>query len=634
MTSGYDVSQDSILNRYSWLRLLFSLLVCVAVCSLYYRLVLVNGFVELDIEVTGKSDFRIFWPADDGSYSERRMARVEVYPGKTHYSFYLTDLRKIEKLRIDPFAYRGKATLRELRLSQQGLKSVVLSSERNFEGLRPLNQVEECRPLDAGMEIRSSGADPYLEMALVHEAEAMDVIGSAIALCFIFIAVFLVIYSCAGLLRQFRFVPLLLFGAWILVIVMAGISKRNVHPDEYVHMYAVSYYQDNWLPPLVEDPDIRNSYSVYGVSRLNSHEIFYFLAGKYEKLVSSFRLSQLFSKRLFNISLFGLIFFYTVRRRRARLVAVPLLLSPQLWYVFSYCNSDALAVTVAFFAACQLVDSESVLQRYLQWSGWGAGVAGFFGAVVLLGLMFLLKKNYYPFIVFFYFCFGLKIFFTEEYFWERKRAFLRLFLVSLLGLAVLGGRLGMDYYVNGPDRQEKIASLQEELARHNYKPSTPLDQKNQSIQRKNRGVSFKEMFYAYQWGEKTFQSSFGVFGYFTIAASTLYYNLVRYGSLFLLVFVFGSILLRGGWQGAILVSVATALSVALIGASAYQSWTVDFQAQGRYLFPIAGLVGIVYGQYYKRVNAELVACGVVAMYLLSCYNFIFNGLVMIPKVPL
>jgi hypothetical protein len=488
--------------------------------------------------------------------------------------------------------------------------------------------------VDKGFEVHSTGKDPHFEMMVNVEQTHLFSNWLVIRLAFIVAIVLIVMYCSASLVKQFRFVPLLLFGAWLLIIIMAGTSKINVHPDEYVHMNASSYYQDNWLPPLYENPEIRKTYSLYGISKLNDTEMFYLLAGKYEKMLTAFRMSEVFSKRLLNVTLFGLIFLFTIRNRRARLVAIPLLLSPQIWYVFSYCNSDALAVTVAFFTGCQLVDSDGLLQRYLKGSSWKISIVSVVTMGVLFGLLFLLKKNYYPYIAFFYFCAGLKLFFTEEYYWERRQAFFRFCLITILGLAIFGARSGLDFHVNGMDRQQKLVTLQEDLAHDNYKPSTPLDKKIHSLHLKDRGTTLKDMFYTYHWGEQTFQSSFGVFEYFTITASTTYYNLVRYSGIILAGFVFCSILLRGGWLGSTMLLGATGLSVALIGASAYLSWTVDFQPQGRYLFPIVAMFGIVYGLYHKHVNAQLLTFGVVCMYVLACYNFIFNGLVHIPKIPI
>ena len=55
---------------------------------------------------------------------------------------------------------------------------------------------------------------------------------------------------------------------FVLIISMATISRFNAHPDEYVQAEAVTYYKSHWLPPAINDPAIRNNFSVYGHSRL------------------------------------------------------------------------------------------------------------------------------------------------------------------------------------------------------------------------------------------------------------------------------------------------------------------------------------------------------------------------------
>jgi len=632
MNQEKELFTENFITRKKWVSALLILLICLVASILYYRLVFVIASVEIEIEVPQKTDLRVFWTEDGGHYSEHRMARVVIYPGKASYALRLTDLRQVDSLRIDPFAYAGKAIVKAVSFRQQGIEDIELSDEQLLQSLQPVNQIDEYHLGDRGIEISSSGNDPYFEIEVQLQQKELDW-GRLIRICTLICAIITIVsYWGNRLVVQFRFVPLLLFGVWLLIIAMAGISKKNAHPDEYVHMYATSYYQDNWLPPVVDNPEIRNSYSVYGVSRLNAREIFYVAAGKFEHLIEDLQLPTSLSKRLFNVILFGLIVLYTIHNRRARLVAVPLLLSSQIWYVFSYCNSDALGITVAFFAACQLVDSDSLLQRYLKGAGWGVNLAGILVTSTLIGVMFLLKKNYYPFAAFFFFCVFVKLFFTAEYYWERKQALFRFLLVTLLGLSLFGLRVGLDYQVNGVDRLEKIGALQEELAHYGYKPSTPLEEKNSSIKRMERGTSFKDLFYKLHWGEKTFQSSFGVFGYFTIAAPKQYYTLVRNCSILLCAFVFGSILVRGGLLEATTVVAALGVSLALVGVSAYLSWTVDFQPQGRYLFPVAAVLSIAYGLYDRLVNVQILSLGVMSLYILACYSFIFYGLMLIPKM--
>lgn len=614
------------------MQLAFVVFACCLACGLYYYLFVNTAYVEIELLVTEKAEFKIYWAGADQPFAERHMSMATVTPEQKKYSFFLTDIGQVARLRIDTHNYAGEATLQKIVIRQEGWASVTLAAAEDFSKLVPLFHVAESRIDNDGFWVKSDGIDPNFELVISPVKEPINIAWLVSRLIGISAFISCVIYCAGTLAKGLRFVPVLLFGIWLLIIAMAGISKNNAHPDEYVHMSATSYYQDNWLPPVVDDPAIRNTYSAYGVSRLNNGEIYYLFSGKFEKFVQSFNLPEYLSMRMLNVTLFGLILLYTIRNRYARMVALPFLLTPQLWYLFSYCTSDAFALFFAFLAGCELIDPESLLHRYLKGDGWAVKVFGSIVLGVLLGIVFLLKKNYYPFVAFFYLCLAAKIFLSDEYFWDKKEAVKRLVFVTFIGLAVLGLRVGADYHVNGFDRQEKLAVLEEELAHPWYKPSTELHSKHISLYRKARGTTLETIVTVDRWFERTFQTGFGVYGYFTISSPQSYYDLVRWSGLTLLVFVFGSIFLRGGLIGSGLAVAVAGLSAALIGVSLYHSWTLDFQAQGRYLFPILPMLGILYGWNHGAVNRRLLILLVTPMIMMGIYSFVFEGLMRIPRV--
>jgi hypothetical protein len=174
--------------------------------------------------------------------------------------------------------------------------------------------------------------------------------------------------------------------------------------------------------------------------------------------------------------------------------------------------------------------------------------------------------------------------------------------------------------------------MQVELAHPWYNPDTELHKKHISLYRKARGTTLEQIIKIERWFERSFQTSFGVYGYFTISGTQGYYNLVRWSGTALLVFVFGSIFLRGGLIGSGLAVAALGLAAGLIGVSLYHSWAVDFQAQGRYLFPILPMLGILYGWNHAAVNRRFLIVFLVPMVVLGIYSFIFEGLMRIPKI--
>ena len=611
--------------------MIFACFVALSAVILFWFFFIGRAYVEVELSVDRKTDFKIYWAKAGQLFSEKNMAVAIVSPENTTYSFFLTDVGKVERLRIDTHRYTGEAHLKSLTLRQEGWHPLVLKGAEDFRQMQPLTDIAEYRIDEDGLWLSSSGEDPNFELLVNPDRKSIDPAWLIFRLALLALLVFSFTYAGAFLIDELRFVPVLLFAVLTLVIVMAGISKPNAHPDEYVHLDAAAYYQDHWLPPVIDDPDIRHTYSIYGVSRLNNGEVYYLFAGKFHSFLEAFQLPEHISLRLFNVVLFGLMFAATLRCRYARMVALPVLISPQIWYLFSYCTSDAFALFIAFVAAWQLVAPGSLLHRYLLGNSWRTVILGGLAIGLLLGLMLLLKKNFYPYLAFWFLCLAAMLFFSSEYKGLWRKALRRLLVAGAIGLVVFGLRIGADSLVNGFDRQAKLLEMREELAHDWYKPSTPLDEKHISLYRKARGVSLERVVFIDRWFEKTFRSSFGVYGYFTISAPNIYYDLVRWSGLALLGFLVCSIVLRGGPVGSTLAVAALTLSTALIGVSLYHSWSSDFQAQGRYLFPILPMLSILYAWNYQSVNRHVLALGVGALYLLGLYSFIFQALLRIPR---
>ncbi len=609
----------------------FPLILSVLLAFLYVHLFENRAFVELDINVTQKTWFNIYWAGDGQGYSRWKRARVRVYPDKQHYRFFLTDLKKIQRLRIDPHKYQGDVVIKKLIISQNGFHPLLFVTKSNFSLLKPIFHIGRSNATHDGLKVRSTGTDPQLELPINLQNGNFHLSRLFARICSIFLTVFFFFVFTEGFRDEIHFIPVFLATILVLIVVMAGISRENVHPDEYVHLDAVRYYKTNWLPPAVDDPSIRHTYSVYGVSRLNNREVSYFFSGKLAQLIAPFKLPDYLSLRIFNILLFGGVLFYILKNQQARLMAAPLLISPQLWYLFSYCNSDAFALVVAFLVSCQLVLPHSMLNSYVE------GKSGKSGLIqpVLLGmlctLLFLLKKNYYFFI-----CFIIGYLVWRFYFYigreKRKQVLKRILIIVLIGTCLAGLTIAGDYAINGLDKSEKIARIREELADPLYKPSTPLEKKHTFLYRKARGVSLTKIIVIDRWFEKTFRSAFGMYGYFTVSAVDSYYNCVRWvGAGFLIFLTFG-VLIRGGMPGNLLLLLGYGCSAALVGASLWHSWTADFQTQGRYLAPIVPMLCIVVYHSRSLLQVGILKLFLSALFLLSLYSYIFVGLLGIPKI--
>ncbi len=187
--------------------------------------------------------------------------------------------------------------------------------------------------------------------------------------------------------------PALVFSACILALCMAVISRDNIHPDEFVHVRAAKYYQHHLLPPHIEDPAIAHTYSLYGVSRLNSGEIVYLFAGIFLNLLSPLHADPYLIVRLFNITLLCILMLLAVRQSRYRLLLVPLVISPQIWYIFSYFNSDALALFMLLLLAYQAVEPRSAFNQLVRDGFMGSKALSIIPLAVLIGLSLQVKMN-------------------------------------------------------------------------------------------------------------------------------------------------------------------------------------------------------------------------------------------------
>jgi hypothetical protein len=613
-------------NQKSRLISLFTLLLCALACFYYYHFFFNRSHVVLDIQVDQQTDFKLYWAAEKKLFSEKRMAEILVSPEQTSYSFFLSDLGSIERLRIDPLEHEGSALVKQIIISQKGYNTLNL----DFQKLEPLYDITDFSVDSQGVEIESAGNDPNFLYIPVIKKAPVNWLSEIINYGLICLLIIVVTRSCASLHKDYRYVPVMLGVIFVLIVSMAAISKRNAHPDEYVHLNATRYYQENWLPPPIDDQDIENTYSVYGVSRLNNGEIYYLLAGKFSRAVAVFQISDLFAFRLFNISLFACILLYAAASIPARLVALPFILSPQVWYIFSYCGSDAFGLFLCFIAGCELVRPHSFLNRLLDPQKKRGLLLALTVLPVTLGLLFLLKINYYPFIGLFFLCVIWQLFksVAAE---DRRRVLTRISLVVLLALTLAGLRIGADYYVNGFDRQEKVAAMQEKKAHHWYKPSTELHKKHISLYLKARGTTLKELVQGHQWFKHSFVTGFGTYGYFTIAAPKIYYELVKWTALAFLIYLFLIIAMQGSMENRLLALLSICLAIALMGASLYRSWTIDFQAQGRYLFPILPMLGILLARSRYLFETRVFTLLVSQLFVLGVYSFIFIALVSIAR---
>ena len=68
-------------------------------------------------------------------------------------------------------------------------------------------------------------------------------------------------------------------------------------------------------------------------------------------------------------------------------------------------------------------------------------------------------------------------------------------------------------------------------------------------------------------------------------------------------------------------------SALTIAVAFWQAWTNDFQAQGRYPFPLLAMLDICLESMQRHLNEKVTLATVDACLTLSVYSFVFMGLV-------
>ncbi len=604
-----------------------------ALVCIYLSFFVFEAQVKINIQTNSPLNtyFKIYWADKEQTYSERRMARVLVNNQQQAYQLSIADLGDIERLRIDPVEYPAKVLIREISISQFGFMPIILSGKQALGILSAVQQAEAVAyKKPDGVVFQTTGNDGQLEIKINPVRQLAFPARHIATLLALFCILALITVYLRPLLTDLRFVPYLLAVAFLLALIMALRSETPIHPDEAVHVSAINYYAHHLLPPALDSELAAPTYSIYGHSRLSNYEIFYQLAGYFQRVVKSGNEPTLFTARLFNLGLFSLLLLISIVNKDFRPFALPFLVSAQIWYLFAYTNSDAFGLVIATIMSYQVAYQNSMLNQFLTQTNPKYFWLKLLGLGLLFGMLLLSKINYYFFVVFL----GLYLIWriSQEHFPVKKRLWSRLGLILVIATSLYGTRFALDISANGWDRADMAAQMQEKFAKLPYKASTTLDQKGPMLNLKERGESLGKIVITDRWFEKTFQSAFGVFGFNQFSASLAFFDFVRFtGILLILVLLLGS--LNGKrYNHLALLAFVGVCALGLILSSIWYSWSAAFQAQGRYMLPIFPMLTIYYYHVRQFTVPHVIEWLSIALFGLALYSFWFIGLPNVDKL--
>src|SRR5262249_23029336 len=202
---------------------------------------------------------------------------------------------------------------------------------------------------------------------------------------------------------------------------------------------------------------------------------------------------------------FGLVVWMIRRARRFPPALGFLLLTPQVWYVFSYINGDALPFALLTVLLVELGWPDSSVRRFLR-GDQAKPTPGVFVVGALLGLLAISKRNYPVSFVFIgWVILSLR---TEVRHWNRI-----LLLASTAAVIALPWITYHDW-VNDWETGKRAAEYSEQMASPALKPSAQASPGSFRFRAlRTKGASLWDVLVTLHWVKLSFRSFCGLYGW-------------------------------------------------------------------------------------------------------------------------
>lgn len=538
--------------------------------------------------------------------------------------------------RIDPLdgAYdAGSLTVERLTVRQNGFVTISLAGDRLRDYFTGNEHVQFTE--DEGFTFEITGEDPQLIptegfCALYRQFRFPVVLVGFLASLGIWAFLFFV---CRWLYREQKTASVMerrvsflfaagLMGAVLMCIYTGLRSPFWLNPDEYDVKAAVTYYFTHFMPPDIRSDIITDSFPVYGTSRHFEWNLFYFYAGK----LGQFFADPAVQMRLFSLILFSVmagIVLKNIRKHYSFLLI--LLLTPQVWYIFSYSTSDALDFFVGFLSLYELLEENSMLNRLLR-ETYRRRHLLYYGLLSILFVHLLwAKASFYPILVFLFLILLIRLLNQKK---KERGALLRRYLILVgvtLGIFVVR-YLITDYPYYGFNKLGVVIEVTELRADYGYKPSTPPIEQAYSMSFFGKGITLGQLLTQFDFHTNLFRTFAGFFGTYTFGERNWYYLVMGILYLALLGWItwrFVRMKDRQRWQEYGAAVFCCFLQYALI---VFNSWFIDFQPQGRYLLPVLFFISYLTGRTKEPEKDKVLRGILVCTCLLSLFAFWHVGI--------
>ena len=386
---------------------------------------------------------------------------------------------------------------------------------------------------------------------------------------------------------------------------IATITQFDVHPDEIQHVDAFCYFQFHGSIPALNLDGLY--YTEYGDSRVTSGELVYQVYGRAAAALSwlgnalslprsalpagdsaaptlqaqlascqpGYRLYRLFNVALLSATL-AFLFVAGLRHAWAAAIGVGMLCLPQVIYVYSYANSDAWALSCSLLLLVYALAQRRPLSSLPK-----ALLLG-----LLTGLVLLSKLTVWIAIPLAAAVIGYRMWRD----WRaadkpKARPYLLNAAAALAACLLVSAPILIVYPLSqGGDLSARRNEVREARAIAGYKPSDPYAP---LYRLRAKGASFGRILFDRHWWAKSAKSFYGLFGYLDVPSpGWVYVTALAAGA------VNGLLSLVVVWRNReslpdelrLVLGLAPLVVAGVVGASMFNSWTGDYQPQGRYLF--------------------------------------------------
>ena len=562
-------------------------------------------------------------------------------PGEARIFFWDIRFRDGRTLkRMDPIDYNSENEIRvkEMAFFINGFYAGKLEGEELLAAFEPNEQVQVYETDSGTMGLLIQGEDAQLI-----PTEAFQEFYSGIArqyartgvlylIPILAAAVFVVEFYRRRIWRQregrfFLAVDTLLYavGVAAILLVLAGAftGSSDLNPDESESIYSVRYYISHWAVPDARELD-PEAYSAFGTARLTELNLFYIFAAQIARLFTFEHGARLFSVMMFA----GLMYLLFWNLKKNRFLLCALYLTPQVWYLYTYCTSDALDFAVGVLALYQVANPDSMLHRLTE---TGINKRNFW-KVLLLGFLFsnifMSKQNYYVLAIYAVFMLMADLFAQRKE--QRRQQFTVYLWLSGAALLFLGIRYIPEFLHYGFQRGQVLLEMQEAVAIPKLNPASPPSVQSSAFNLYGKGVALTEVLFGMGLNKTLFRSFVGTYGSLQFPSPDWYCTLMGVIYLMFLLGICWQVIREKGHAERkvklALLFVCGLISYALV---IYNAWFVDFQAQGRYMLPVLIFAAHAAGLKPEAARQKWFQIIICATAVLSLYSF---GVYCIPNI--